>query len=404
MTTTLARRDFLALLGAAGASLALPGCGADDDPERYGEADVEALARQRETERARAGKGPFGPQRYRGYRGLAELPWFELDAEGRLRMVADDVPAAIDLHCHLGTSLLFAPEIDLLARTPRVRHLLDCDGQQPGCVLDLDVYINGNFTPDDLSALRRGFLLGALVGNPAARTQTIPNLLAEMDASHVEQAVILPIVFGLPFGDDQPALWRSAIRRAGVGSRLKLGASVHPNDPERIPKLEQQAAAGARIVKLHPTMQRFYPDAPEMMELYAACERLGMAVFFHTGRAGIEPESTHRYALPRHYEGALTSFPKLPFVLGHGGARDGPAALELALRHPNAWPGIHGQSVTFLDEMLRRTGGERLVFGTDWPFYHLAATLAKVLIVTEGEPELRHAVLRGNAERLLGRA
>jgi predicted TIM-barrel fold metal-dependent hydrolase len=53
--------------------------------------------------------------------------------------------------------------------------------------------------------------------------------------------------------------------------------------------------------------------------------------------------------------------------------------------------------------MLEQTGGERMLFGTDWPFYHLAASLAKVLIVTEGRPEARAALLRGNAERLLAR-
>jgi predicted TIM-barrel fold metal-dependent hydrolase len=63
---------------------------------------------------------------------------------------------------------------------------------------------------------------------------------------------------------------------------------------------------------------------------------------------------------------------------------------------------IHGQGVTVLAEMIDRLGGDRLLYGTDWPFYHLAATLAKVLIVTEGRPELRDAILRGNAERLLG--
>ena len=67
------------------------------------------------------------------------------------------------------------------------------------------------------------------------------------------------------------------------------------------------------------------------------------------------------------------------------------------------WLGIHGQGVSTLGEMLDATGGERMLFGTDWPFYHLAATLAKVLIVTEGRPEERSALLRGNAERLLSR-
>jgi predicted TIM-barrel fold metal-dependent hydrolase len=58
--------------------------------------------------------------------------------------------------------------------------------------------------------------------------------------------------------------------------------------------------------------------------------------------------------------------------------------------------------VTTLREMLDATGGERMLFGSDWPFYHLAATLAKVLIVTEGRPDARTAILRGNADRLLG--
>ena len=397
----LSRREFL--VGAAGfASLALPGCGDATDPERYTEADVARLARQWEVERARSGRGPFGPQHYRGYRGLAELPWFELDRAGRLHCVADDLPRAIDIHCHLGMSLLLAPEVDLQARTERVQHLLDCDAQEPGCDLDLDVYINANFSEDDLWELRKGALAQLTWGSAAAATQTIPNLLAEMDATHVGEALILPIAFGLPFGDDLCERWMAAIDRAGAGERLLRGASVHPRDPERVSKLERYAAAGARAVKLHPTMQRFYPDDPDVMEVYQACERLGLAVVFHAGRAGIEPEATHRFALPRHFEGALSSFPKVDFVLGHAGARDAAAALPLALRYENTWLGIHGQGVTTLREMLDATNAERMLFGTDWPFYHQAATLAKVLIVTEGRPEQRDALLRGNAERLLG--
>ena len=404
MPELLSRRDFVAVLSAAAAGWLLPGCRGEDDPARYNGEDVARLAAQRERERARSGRGPFGPRRYRGYRGLAELPWFELDGEGRLRCVADDVPAAIDVHCHLGMSLLLAPDVDLLARTPRVEHLLDCDGESPGCELDLDVYINANFTESGLSALRRKVLAQATVGSRAAATQTIPNLLQEMDDTRVDRALILPIAFGLPFGDDLAERWREAIATSASGERLVVGGSVHPHDRERVAKLERQADAGARAIKLHPTVQRFYPDDPALMDVYAACERRGLVVFFHAGRAGIEPESTHRYALPRHYEGAIASFPGVRFVLGHAGARDVADAIPLARRYENAWLGIHGQGVTLLHEMLRATGGERMLFGSDWPFYHLAATLAKVLIVTEGRAAERHAILRGNAERLLDSA
>lgn len=411
MSTPIDRRSFLSsssrflgatLFGSSLGGLAIGAC-TRSDGDRYTEADIALLAAQREKELARSGRGPFGSQRFQGYRGLAELPFFELDRAGVLRLVDESVPNSIDFHCHLGISVLFEPTLDLQARTPRVRHLLDCDAADPGCDLDLDIYINGNFTDENLDDLECTTLAQGLWGNEVIRSHTIPNLLDEMDANRVEQSVILPIVFDMPLGDNLEAHWRSAITQAGAAGRLIAGSSVHPRDPDKIERLEAAAAAGTRVIKLHPTVQAFYPDEPDAMEIYQAAERLGLVVFFHGGRAGIEPASRHPYAMPRHYEAALSNFPGLPFVLGHAGARDGEAMLELGLRYENAWFGIHGQSVTHLDEMVRRSGGERLLFGTDWPFYHLAASLAKVLIVTQdpGRSEIRHAILRGNAERLL---
>ncbi len=92
----------------------------------------------------------------------------------------------------------------------------------------------------------------------------------------------------------------------------------------------------------------------------------------------------------------------MQFILGHAGARDIGDAIPLARKYPNAWMEIHGQGVTRLNELIETVGPDRLLFGTDWPFYHLAATLAKVLIVTEKRPEVRRAILSGNADRLFG--
>jgi len=218
------RRSFLRLLASA-PGLGLLSC---TDESRYSREDAAALEAQRRREQERSGKGPYGPQRYRGYRGLAELPWFELDASGRLRCVAEDLPPVLDIHAHLGMSLLFAPEVDLLARTPRVHHMLDCDRESPGCPLDLDVYINANFRPADLRELRQGAVAQLLWGSEAAQTQTIPNLLEEMDATRVEQALILPIAFGLPFGDDLTERWMAAIARHGSSDRLLKSIRATP--------------------------------------------------------------------------------------------------------------------------------------------------------------------------------
>ncbi|MDP5054427.1 MAG: amidohydrolase family protein, partial [Congregibacter sp.] len=308
----------------------------------------------------------------------------------------------VDVHAHLGMSILFKPELDLLASTPRVRHLLDCDGSQPACELDLDIYINGNFSEPALSQNEKTLFTQGLWGNEVVRSHTLPNLIAEMDSMRVAHSFVLPIKLGLPFGDDLSEQWRRAIAAADAGHRVSAGCSVHPEDPKRVEQLRQHAAAGATLVKLHPTVQKFYPDDPALMPLYEEAQHLGMVVFFHGGRAGIEPESSQPYAVPRHYAGVLKNFPRLQVILGHAGARDSAAMVALAVQHQNAWIGIHGQSITSLDAIIAKTGGERLLFGTDWPWYHLGATLAKVLIATDTPERLaaRNAILRSNAVAL----
>ena len=51
--------------------------------------------------------------------------------------------------------------------------------------------------------------------------------------------------------------------------------------------------------------------------------------------------------------------------------------------------------------MVDGIGDERVLFGSDWPFYPFEFPLAKSLIATEGKPELREKILYKNAVRLL---
>jgi predicted TIM-barrel fold metal-dependent hydrolase len=394
-TTELARRDFLGLALRSGLAALACACGPDRE---YRSSDEARLAEQRLQERMRSGRGPFGSLRFRGYRGLAELPYFELDAGGQLRAVGD-LPPAFDLHAHLGMALFLAPALDLQARTPRVHHMLACDPPAP-CDLDLDVYANSNFEEEALGRLKRKVAAQFLWGNAEAKTHTIPNLLAEMDAVGVERAALLPIAFGLPFRDSLTETWTEAVDTAGVRDRLWPCASVHPRAGDKVARLRRYAAGGARMVKLHPAGQRFYADERVAMEVYAECERLGLPVFFHAGRAGIEPEAGLNYNLMRHMRRVPEEFPRLRVVLGHAGARDVEEASALARAHDNVWLGTHGQGATVLHGLLRDVGPEKLLFGSDWPWYHLAYSLAKVLLATEGWPEARVAVLHGNADRL----
>jgi hypothetical protein len=69
------RRAFMSWMAVLSAQASF-GC---VDESRYGSEDEARLEKQRREEAAAAGRGPFGKQLYRGYRGLGDLPCFDID-------------------------------------------------------------------------------------------------------------------------------------------------------------------------------------------------------------------------------------------------------------------------------------------------------------------------------------
>ena len=73
-----------------------------------------------------------------------------------------------------------------------------------------------------------------------------------------------------------------------------------------------------------------------------------------------------------------------------------------ARRYDNVYVEIASQSLTGVRKIIERVDHDRILFGSDWPFYHQSMPLSKLLIATEGAPELRDKILYRNAARLLG--
>jgi predicted TIM-barrel fold metal-dependent hydrolase len=339
------------------------------------------------------------PTRFTGYRDLERLPYFARDAEGRLRLLVEDAMGAIDFHTHLGVSYFLAPDLDLLKRTEGPKYLFDCDGRSPPCELDLNGYQNRLADRKIMKRLRRWLVSAGLPGgSEASATHTTPNLLAEMDAMGIERAVVLPIALKLPRNANPTEAWVAAAKASAAPERLVMFGSVHPRDRKAFQKLIAFKALGVAGIKIHPPMQRIRPDHRKSMAIFQACDRLGLPVLFHSGRAGIEPRASRRYALIKHYEAPVREFPKLRFVLGHAGCRmDADDALKLAKANPNVWLEISGQGLGQLERITREFDGDRILYGTDWPYYPQSIGLAKVLMLTEGDKILRRRILRGNA-------
>ena len=182
---------------------------------------------------------------------------------------------------------------------------------------------------------------------------------------------------------------------------MSLG-SVHPYavDPER--RLDGQRAQGARGIKMHPAVQLVRPDSRRAAALYRMCGARDMFVLWHCGPVGIEGRYPRWLSQVRFYEKPIAENSRTQFVLGHSGALQFEQALELQRRYPNVWLETSSQSVSNIEQMVRRADPDRVVHGSDWPFYHPAISISKILIATEGNKELRHKMLWSNAAALLG--
>ncbi len=321
---------------------------------------------------------------------LAELPWFTL-RDGRLAL-HEPIGPIVDVHGHLALSYVRNRTVDLMAETPRTEHYLDL--QQP---LDLGIYCNQNIDAAGLKAMGRDLTLRSMSNAGMRVTHTAPNLRREMAELGIARTLLLPV--------ELPMLSRNAEQYLEIAAQedgLVSFGSVHPADPRRERQIHQQITAGALGFKLHPAVQLFRPDARRPMELMEILQPLGLPLLFHCGPVGIELALSRKLAQVRHFEAMLQTFRHVPVVLGHSGALQMDEALELSRRHDNVWLDISCQCLPNVKRILQRADPNRILFGSDWPFYHQAVPLAKVLLATQGQPSLRRKVLWENAGALLG--
>jgi len=331
--------------------------------------------------------------RFESHHALTRLPYFERLEPGWLRLDPALGPA-IDVHTHLALAFLGPMRVDLNRAYPRTEHYLGMDHP-----VDLDVYANRNFTPDDLRRMKLDLILLSMTSRGMRRTHTLPNLLREMRALSIAHCVLLPI--DLPLISDNAGAYLTVSR--GHAEVVCFG-SVHPFSRGLAARLDRQRAMGARGIKFHPASQMIAPDHPRAMTLYRLCAERHLPVLFHCGPVDIEPAAGRRRSQVRLYEPAIANNPDTTFVLGHSGALQFDLALDLARRYDNVWLESSSQSLTNVRRLVADGPPRRVLFGSDWPFYSQAMSLAKVLLATESAPDARRAMMFDNAARLFGLA
>ncbi|MCC5953202.1 MAG: amidohydrolase family protein [Acidimicrobiia bacterium] len=334
------------------------------------------------------------PTRFESTLELDRLPWFEVRGGNRLVLTDDaraEVGPIIDMHTHLAMAFFRRNRIDLHAATPTVAYYLPVT-----LPVDLDRYSNLNLDASAMFAMKADVSVLGLTAQGMRTTHTAPNLVRDMEALGIVSSVVLPI--DLPLGARNADDLLEVARR--YPELLPFG-SVHPYDRDLEQRLDRQQRDGALGIKLHPNGQFIAPDHPKTVHLCGRCGQRGLPVLFHCGPVGIEPAAARRRSQVDRYERTIAENPDTTFVLGHSGALQHHKAIAFADRYPNTLFELSCLGLEAMREVLDVVPGDRLLYGTDWPFYHQALTLARVLIATEDDAGLRRSILHDNAARLL---
>ncbi|UCD58790.1 MAG: amidohydrolase family protein [Candidatus Hydrogenedentota bacterium] len=223
-------------------------------------------------------------------------------------------------------------------------------------------------------------------------------LIKGMERSGVTHSVVLPVE---PYASSAEVL-----SRAEGDNRLIPFASVDPYDPRRTEKLRNCVKSGCRGLKLHPLIQDFHPAGQECFETVEEFGQYGLPVFFHCGEIPYYlPESeSESYGAPGNYVKIFAAFPGVKFVMGHMGMFEAREAIEIAQVFENVYLDTSFQPIRVVRRAVERVGGDRIVFGTDWPFGGQRYGLAIIMRLTKGNPWLRERLLWKNAEELIGQA
>jgi len=226
-------------------------------------------------------------------------------------------------------------------------------------------------------------------------------LISEMGEAGIDLSVIFPMDFGLAVNVGEAPISIFEVNKAYADLAAK-----HPGkliafvgvDPRRreAPFLVEQAIKEWKMrgLKLHPAAG-FYPSDQVAYPLYEIVEKYELPVIVHTGPAAHPLYS--EYAQPLYIDKIAADFPRVNFVMAHMGYGWYSEAVSLAENKANIYLDISGWQREFHSDArefyhvlrfaLNMLGNQRILFGSDWPFFKFLMNQKKWVEVVKNIPK-----------------
>src|ERR1035437_6028052 len=176
---------------------------------------------------------------------------------------------------------------------------------------------------------------------------------------------------------------------------------------ENVHHLEDMVERGARGVKLHPVLQGFHPADQRMIPIYRTCVEADLTVLSHSGAS----QGATELAEPWAFAGVLREVPDLRLILAHLGGAKWRQTPEFAQAFPSVnfdlseivqWvDATGGPSRDELAELIMAIGPDRVMLGTDYPWYDIGSTREVLMDLPRLSEGQKDAIAGENAARIL---
>lgn len=253
---------------------------------------------------------------------------------------------------------------------------------------------------------RGGDKLYRLLGRWVTKAERARNFMAtrencrkSMDEAGVTYAVCLPIAPYLTFED----LRQAAVKDPGI---IPFTSVDYTRTYDVSSEIAAHVAAGARGLKLHPTIQNIPLTSRETFAAVEAFAPHDLPVLFHCGYSSYYlDEETHKenpaYSEIHYCRDLVRAFPKVSFVAGHAGIYQVGEVISMLSGFPNVSVDISFQSPEKIRDLLSSFGPNRVMYGSDWPWGSRKTPMKTVKIACRGDKVLERKIYYENAARLL---
>jgi len=159
-------------------------------------------------------------------------------------------------------------------------------------------------------------------------------------------------------------------------------------------------------VKIHPILQETEADSKKVMEAVEVISGCPKPVLLHAGQAFYYRASEKKnrftsFASIEKIERLVAAFPRVQFIIGHAGLDEIGHVLNSLSKYKNAYVDTSFQPPEAIRALISAFGGNRVMFGSDWPYGLRVPAIKAVKEACGADAALQRAVFFENAAELL---